>query len=76
MDTFPFETWEEAIEAAVETGVGYFTFGPGGNTGTVVLVALGFVTMIVIFVYWMRFEDRRLNEHARRLSARGDNDAG
>jgi hypothetical protein len=72
MDTFPFETWEEASDAAVETGVGYFTFGPGGNTGTYVLVALGFVVMIVILVAWMRFEDERLNEHARRLVAGGD----
>ena len=47
MDTFPFETWEEASTAAVETGVGYFTFGPGGNTATYVLVALGFVVMVV-----------------------------
>ena len=73
MDTFPFETWEEAFDAAVETGVGYFTFGPGGNTGTYVLTALGFVVMIVILFAWMRFEDGRLNEHARRLAAGGDN---
>lgn len=75
MDTFPFESWEEAFAAAIDTGVGYFTFGPGGNTGTYVLVVLGFVTMIGILISWVRFEDRRLDEHARRLSARGDTDA-
>lgn len=72
MDTFPFETWDEASDAAVETGVGYFTFGPGGNTGTYVLVTLGFVVMVVILIAWMRFEDGRLNDHARRLAAGGD----
>jgi len=72
MDTFPFETWDEASDAAVETGAGYFTFGPGGNTGTYVLVTLGFVVMVVILIAWMRFEDGRLNEHARRLAAGGD----
>ena len=73
MDTFPYETWDEAFEAAVNDGAGYFTFGPGGNTATYVLTVLGFVTMIVILVSWIRFEDRKLNEHARRLSSRGDN---
>ena len=73
MDTFPYETWDEAFDAAVNEGAGYFTFGPGGNTGTYVLTVLGFLTMIFILVYWMRFEDRTLNEHVRRLSSRGDN---
>lgn len=73
MDTFPFESWEEATEAAVDSGLGYFTFGPGGNTATYVLTFLGFLTMIVILITWIRFEDRRLTEHARRLAAGGEN---
>ena len=67
MDTFPYESWEEATNAALDTGAGYFTFGPGGNTATIVLVALGFIVMVVTIVAGMISEDRRLVAHAARL---------
>lgn len=67
MDTFPFESWEEAIAAAQEAGAGYFTFGPGGNTATIVLTLLGFLAMAATIVAGIVQEDRRLTERARRL---------
>lgn len=67
MDSFPFESWEEAIAAAIETGAGYFTFGPGGNLGIYILTALGFLAMVITIVAGIRFEDRRLVAHAARL---------
>lgn len=75
MDTFPYESWEDATSAALDSGAGYFTFGPGGNAGTYILVALGFIAMIVVFVAFVRLEDRRLVEHAVRLAPGGDNNA-
>lgn len=76
MDTFPYDSWEEATTAALETGAGYFTFGPGGNTGTYVMVALGFIVMVVTIVAGIRLEDQRLAEHAARLMPGGTNDVG
>jgi hypothetical protein len=67
MDTFPYETWEEAIAAAQEAGAGYFTFGPGGNTGTIALTLLGFLVMVATLVVGVMLEDRNLREHAKRL---------
>lgn len=67
MDTFPYESWDEAIAAAQELGAGYFTFGPGGNTATIILTVLGFLAMAATIVAGMVLEDRRLNEHAQRL---------
>lgn len=67
MDTFPFDSWEEAIAAAQEMGAGYFTFGPGGNTATIIVTLLGFLAMIVTIVAGIVLEDRSLNEHAQRL---------
>lgn len=74
MDTFPFESWEEATTAALDSGAGYFTFGPGGNTATIVLVALGFIVMVVTIVGGIMTEDKRLNAHAARLRAGGNGD--
>ena len=75
MDSFPFESWEEAISAAVDSGAGYFTFGPGGNLGTYVMVALGFIAMVVTIIAGIRLEDRRLAAHAARLRG-GINNGG
>ena len=72
MDTFPYESWEEATTAALDSGAGYFTFGPGGNTATIVLVALGFIVMVVTIVGGIMSEDKRLNDHAARLRAGGN----
>lgn len=72
MDTFPYETWEEATNAAVDAAAGYFTFGPGSNVGTVIVVALGFLLMIAVLVAFIRQEDRKLSAQAERLSSGGD----
>jgi hypothetical protein len=73
MDTFPYESWEEATKAAIDSGAGYFTFGPGGNTATIVMVVLGFLVMMATIVGGIVLEDRRLVAHAARLKAGGDN---
>jgi hypothetical protein len=72
VDTFPFDSWEEAIAAATESGAGYFTFGPGGNTATYILTVVGLVVTVIVLVAFVRNEDRRLESHARRLSG-GEN---
>lgn len=74
MDTFPYDSWDEAAKAALESGAGYFTFGPGGNLGTYVMVALGFIVMVVTIVAGIKMEDQRLIEHAARLAPGGEND--
>ena len=73
MDTFPYTSWEEATQAAIDSGAGYFTFGPGGNTATIVMVVLGFLVMMATIVGGTILEDRRLAAHAARLKAGGDN---
>jgi hypothetical protein len=65
MDTFPYESWAEAQEAAGAEG--YFTFGPGDNAATIVLVAIAFFLMVFVFAWWMRLEDRKLREQAERI---------
>lgn len=51
MDSFPYESWDEAVEAAAASGgaEGYFTFGPGGNTAIVIITILG----IALASWWM-----------------------
>ncbi|HDH03800.1 MAG TPA: hypothetical protein ENH15_06100 [Actinobacteria bacterium] len=68
MNTFPYESWEEAFQAAKEAGEGYFTWGPGGNTATIILTLLGFTVMLVTVVMGIMLEDRRLNEAAAELA--------
>jgi hypothetical protein len=75
VNTFPFDSWEEASEAAINSGAGYFTFGPGGNTATIIVVALGFLVMLITIIAGIMQEDRRLAEHAERLRQGGDNNA-
>lgn len=67
METFPYDSWEEAGAAAGSEG--FFTFGPGDNPATYVLVAIAFVVMVVIFAAWIRVEDRKLRTQADRLRA-------
>jgi hypothetical protein len=54
----------------------FFTFGQGGKLGTFadgvnssywVLVALGFIVMIVFLVWWVVLEDRKLQAQAAYL---------
>ena len=69
MDTFPYETWDEALANAGAEG--YFTFGPGGNFATIILTIIGFIVMIAVYVALVTSEDKRLTEQAESLS-RGD----
>ena len=81
MDTFPYDSWAEAL-AAVEnpdTGErlcqafydacpGYFTFGPGGNTASVVLAVLGIAVSVITALLVTVREDKLLNHAADRLA--------
>jgi len=64
MDSFPYESWEEAL-AAAEQSVGYFTFGPGGNLASNIIVGLAIIMSIGFLVYLTSNEDR----HMRSLAA-------
>jgi cbb3-type cytochrome oxidase subunit 3 len=69
MDTFPYDSWDEAGNAAREAGEGFFTFGPGDNLATIVLVILMIAVTFLAFVFWVRTENRKLTEQAERLRA-------
>ena len=71
MDTFPYESWEEASQAAQELGEGFFTFGPGGNTATVILTILGIIVMVATIFGGVYLEDRNLQEHVKRIKDEG-----
>ncbi len=71
MDTFPYESWDEAIAAAQENGEGFFTFGPGGNTATVILTILGVIAMVATVLAFVMTENRNLAEHAERIRQEG-----
>lgn len=67
MNTFPYDSWEAALEAADGT-TGYFTWGPGGNTGSVVLAILAIAVSVVAAVMMTAREDKILNQAADRLA--------
>lgn len=81
MNTFPYDSWDEAL-AAVEnpdTGErlcqafydacpGYFTFGPGGNTASVVLAVIGIAISVAAALLVTTREDKLLNHAADRLA--------
>ncbi len=71
MDTFPYESWDEALAAAQEAGEGFFTFGPGGNTATVILTILGAAVMVATLVLFVTTERKNLDEHVRRIKEEG-----
>ena len=64
IDSFPFEEWGEEIEA-------FWTFGPGGSTGTYILTALGILLMVAAIVGFVLLEDRKLSAQAALLRAAG-----
>ncbi|MFT7476156.1 MAG: hypothetical protein ACI81L_003104 [Verrucomicrobiales bacterium] len=49
MDTFPYNSWEEALADADGT-TGYFTWANG--SGSVVLAILG-ITLALLFIVWL-----------------------
>jgi hypothetical protein len=63
-DAFPFDEWSEDIAE-------FWTFGGEGSTGTWILTALGFGTMLVAFWGFVRLEHRKVTEQAARLRASG-----
>jgi hypothetical protein len=63
-DSFPYEKFSENVK-------GFWTFGPGGSTGTYILTVLGIALMIIAFVAWVRLEDRKLSAQAALLRAAG-----
>jgi len=80
MDTFPYESWDEAIAAATENGEGYFTFGPGSSSAMWIITIVGIVLMAAFLAWLFAHENRELNAAAARYAAgesnvanRGDN---
>ena len=69
MNTAPFDGWEDAFAQAQEAGAGYFTYGPGGNFGSILLTILGFGLMVAVIVAFMWTENHRLNEQVARLQS-------
>lgn len=67
MNTFPYDSWEAAIEAADGT-TGYFTWGPGGNTASVVLALIGIAVSVVAAMLVTVREDKLLNHAADKLA--------
>ena len=67
MNTFPYDSWEAALEAADGT-TGYFTFGPGGNTASMIISILAIVVSVAMAVLVTTREDKVLNEAAERLA--------
>ena len=67
MNTFPYDSWEAALEAADGT-TGYFTWGPGGNTASVIISLLAIVLSVTMAVLVTVREDKVLNEAADRLA--------
>jgi hypothetical protein len=70
MDTFPYESWEEAVEAAAASGgaEGYFTFGPGGNTAMIVLTILGIALATLWMLQLTMSEAKHLDAKAAQLN--------
>lgn len=69
MNTFPYDSWEAAIEAADGT-TGYFTWGPGGNAMSVFLAIVGIAVSVVSAVLVTTREDKLLNHAAERLASK------
>ncbi len=67
MNTFPYESWEAALEAADGT-TGYFTWGTGGNLASVILAIIGIAVSVIAAVMVTVREDRLLNHAADRLA--------
>ena len=67
MDTFPYESWDDALAAADGTQ-GYFTFGPGGNTASIVITLLAIILSVAFLVVVTMRESKHLNESAAALA--------
>ena len=63
-DAFPYDEWSEDI-------AGFWTFGPGNSTGTYILTTLGIIVMLIAFVGFFVFENRKLDAQQAKLRASG-----
>lgn len=68
MDTFPYDSWDDAIAAAQSDAASapYFTFGTGADLVVLTLIAIALV--VFVGVYLVGNEARHLNAAADRLS--------
>jgi hypothetical protein len=69
MNTFPYDSWDAALEAADGT-TGYFTWGPGGNFATVLITLIAIVISVYAGVTVTRRENAKLTESAERLAGK------
>lgn len=65
MDSFPYDSWEEALADADGT-TGYFTWANGA--GSVVLAILGIALTLAWMAWITSNEDHHLNKHAEELN--------
>ena len=63
-DSFPFDEWSDEIDA-------FWTFGPGGSTGTYIMTVLGIILMVASIVGYVLLEDRKLRAQTEALRAAG-----
>jgi uncharacterized iron-regulated membrane protein len=63
-DAFPFDEWSEDISS-------FWTFGPGGSTGTYIMTVLGIILMVSAFAGFVLLEERKLAAQAALLRAAG-----
>jgi hypothetical protein len=56
--------WSDKVAA-------FFTFGPGYTNAIYILTALGFLFFVGALVLWFAVEDRKLQEQAAMLRAKG-----
>lgn len=64
IDSFPFDEWTKDISA-------FWTFGPGGSTGTYVMTVLGIILMVSAFIGFVVLEHRKVSRQAEALRALG-----
>ena len=64
IDSFPYDEWSEEISA-------FWTFGPGGSTGTYVMTVLGVLAMLAALIGFVVLESRKLRAQAEFLRSAG-----
>lgn len=72
MNTFPYDSWEAALEAA-DGSTGYFTWGTGGNLATILITVIAIALSIFSMVMVTRRENALLAESAERLASKYKN---